>query len=151
MKTMKAMKATIAACAAALMLAAASFPVFAASSYTTPAEAAAGVTGKTVERVISERQENGKTYGTIAKEAGKLEEFKAEVLKIKKEAFAALVADGKLTQEEADAILKALEENQAACDGTGSGCGQGIGRISRGTGMGRRAGCGLNQDACLYQ
>jgi len=43
-----------------------------AATVKTPAEIASELTGKTVENLYKERA-SGKTYGTIAKDAGKLE------------------------------------------------------------------------------
>lgn len=94
--------------------------VFATSQYKTPAEAVAGITGRTVESVINEKVETGKTYGEIAKAAGKFEEFKAENLQIQKDNINAQVANGILTQEKADSIIKAIEENQAICNNPSS-------------------------------
>lgn len=93
---------------------------FAASIYKTPAEAVAGLTEQTVESVIAERQVSNKSYGTIAAEAGKLDEFKKEIIEIKKANLKTQVEAGKLTQEKADTIIKAIEENQVNCDGTGT-------------------------------
>ena len=115
----------------------------------TPAEIASRLTGKTVEQVTAERA-TGITYGTIAKEAGKLDEFKAATLEQKKAILDQRVADGNLTQEQADAIYNRLVTNQATCDGTGSaaigksmgagfGQGQGMG-LGKGQGMGQSAG-----------
>ncbi len=135
-----------------LTIGATSITAFAASQYNTPAEALAGLTGKTVESVRAERSETGKTYGTIASENGKLEEFKAEMLQIKKDALAKRVEDGIMTQEKADEIIAAIEENQANCDGTrpakmGQKMGAGFGGMNgkgQGKGQGRgRGGCGL--------
>ena len=106
--------------AVTLVMSVTSIGVFAASTYNTPAEALAGLTGKTVEQVVQERQETGKSYGVLADEAGKLEEFKDETLQIKKDFLDKRVATGTLTQAKADEILKAIEANQAICDGTGS-------------------------------
>lgn len=134
-----------------LVIGATSITAFAASKYNSPAEAVAGLTGKTVESVVSERSETGKTYGEIAKEAGKLEEFKSENLQIKKDILAKKVADGTMTQARADEIIKAVEERQATCDGTGnggSGCGMGAG-FGRGSSNGGGRGCG--GVGCLYQ
>lgn len=103
-----------------LTLSATSLTAFAASNYKTPAEAVAGLTGKTVESVIAEKSESGKSYGTIAKDAGKLEEFKEEHLEMKKDSLTQKVADGVMTQEKADEIISAIEENAANCDATGS-------------------------------
>lgn len=101
----------------------------------TPAEIVSNITGETVENVTSERTE-GTTYGAQALEAGKLEEFKAAMLEQKKAILDGFAKDGKLTQAEADERLKAIEENLANCDGTGSGsmrgsCGSGLGLKSR--------------------
>lgn len=138
-----------------LALGVTSVVAYAASAYGTPAEAAAGLTGRTLESVTEEKVENGKSYGTIADEAGKLDEFKAEMLEMKKALLEKKVADGVLTQEQADEILAAIEENLASCDGTGAGsCGQGFGMgfgrpnrngqgIGRGNGQGRGQGCGM--------
>ncbi|NCA79964.1 MAG: DUF2680 domain-containing protein [Sphingobacteriia bacterium] len=145
----------------ALIIGATSITAFAVSNYSTPAEAAAGVTGKSVQSVIDERSQTGKTYGTIANDAGKLAEFKAEILAIKKDALAKKVAAGTMTQERADEIIAALEANQANCDGTGSArigqkMGAGFGGMNgNGNGQGRGqggAGRGMgNQGSCLIQ
>lgn len=103
-----------------------------AAAVKTPAEITSELTGKTVEELSSERAV-GKTYGTIANEAGKLEEFKAQMLEQKKAILDQRVKDGRLTQEQADEIYNSMKNNQAACDGTGS------------AGMGKRSGAGFGQ------
>jgi len=136
-----------------LVVGATSITVFATSAYKSPAESVAGLTGKTVENVIAERSETGNSYGSIASEAGKLEDFKKEMLEIKKEALVEKVAAGTMTQAEADKIIAAVEENQATCDGTGSarmdqkmGAGFGGGNCS-GQGKGQ-GGAGRGQGSC---
>jgi hypothetical protein len=127
--------------------------VFAASTKS-PAEIVSELTGKTTDEVNSERVA-GKTYGTIANDAGKLEEFKTQVLVQKRAYLDQRVKDGTLSQERADAIYDAIEEAQSLCDGTGGdsqgvGCGAGFG-AGAGTGgcgvgasLGRGAGgCGM--------
>lgn len=114
--------------------------VFGVVATKTPADIVAGLTGKTVEDVTKERTA-GKTYGTIAEEAGKLEEFKAETLQQKKEILDQRVKDGSLSQAEADEIYNSIATNQATCDGTGSA---GIGRMS-GAGFGQGRGQGMGQ------
>jgi hypothetical protein len=124
--------------------------VFAAVATKTPAEVAAGLTGKTVEEVTTDRTA-GKTYGTIAEEAGKLEEFKTETLQQKKLLLDQRVIDGNLTKAAADEIYNSIVENQETCDGTGSagtgkmnGAGFGKGRgqgMGNGSGQGNGAGC----------
>jgi hypothetical protein len=104
-----------------------------------PADIAAGLTGKSVEDLYNARAE-GKTYGTIANEEGKLEEFKALMLERKKEILDQRVEEGRLTQEQADEILNSLETNIANCDGTGNG-GAAIGR-NGGAGFGQGSGMG---------
>lgn len=130
--------------------------VFAAVTTKTPAEITSGLTGKTVEQVTQEKV-SGKTYGTIASEAGKLEEFKTESLIQKKQVLDQRVADGKITQAKADEIYNSLKTNQQTCDGTGSssigktngvgfGQGQGMGKGSRqGNGNGMGQGNGMKQ------
>lgn len=119
----------------------------------TPAQIVSGLTGKTLEDVVNERAD-GKTYGTIAKDAGKLDEFKSQILEQKKAILDQRVKAGTLTQQQADQIYNNIKNNQASCDGTGnsklgSGSGMGFGNgsemgQSRGTGrgMGQRNGTG---------
>lgn len=120
---------------------------FAASQYSTPAEMLAGLTGRTIESVLDERAESNKTYGTIAREAGLLEEFKSEVLEMKKDILSEQVAAGTITQEKADAIITALEDNQANCDGEGNekickSLGAQFGEKGKGKGLGLGNGTG---------
>ena len=120
---------------------------FAATTAKTPAQIAAGLTNKTVDQVTSERAA-GKTYGTIANEAGKLDEFKAQILEQKKAILDQRVKDGTMTQQQADEIYNAIKNNQATCDGTGNaaigkkyGAGFGMGNgMGRGSGNGKGAG-----------
>ncbi|EGW40212.1 hypothetical protein [Desulfosporosinus sp. OT] len=123
---------------------------------TTPAGIVSTLTGKSVEQVTSERAA-GKTYGTIASEAGKLEEFKAETLEQRKAFLDQRVKDGNLTQAQADAAYNTMKANQAICDGTGSarmglGNGSALG-MGMGMGAGRRngGGRGLNAGCRLVQ
>lgn len=144
-------KSMIAGVIAALALGATSITAFAAAAYSTPAEVAAAVTGKTVEQVTALRQ-GGTTYGAIAAEVGKLEEFQQAVQQIYKDALDARVADGKLTQEQADQMLAQRAERQSACDGSGNGggCGLVVGsgrRVGGGMGGGR----GMQNGSCLYR
>lgn len=137
---------------AVLVVSAMSVTAFAAS-YKTPAEIVAGLTGKTVDSVIEEKNDSEKTYGTIAKDAGKLDEFKSQMLEQKKELLQEKVAAGTMTQERADTMIKAMEQNQVNCDGTGSGrmgqkMGAGYGSCM-GNGQGRgQGGMGRGQGTC---
>jgi hypothetical protein len=156
---MTKLKKTLVSSAMALAICAASLTAFAAVKYGSPAEAVAALTGKTVESVTALRQ-TGKTYGTIAKEAGKLTEFQDEMTVIKKDVLAQKVAAGTMTQAQADAIIAALEKNQETCDGTGSAkigqkMGAGFGSMN-GNGQGRGAGGpgrgqGAGGGSCLAQ
>ena len=121
---------------AVMMLGSLSVGAF-ASNYKTPTEAIAGITGRSVESVQADRAE-GKTYCTIATDAGKLEEYQKEMLSIKKDLLDARVASGQLTKAQADEIYAVIEQRQAACDGTA--CSQG-----NGCGLGGGLGCGVQQ------
>lgn len=126
----------------------------------TPADIAAGLTGKTVTQVTTERA-TGKTYGTIAKDAGKLTEFKAQMLVEQKAILDQRVKDKTLTQAQADTIYNTIKTNQATCDGTGTvaigkkngvgfGCGSGNGAgmgMGSGNGMRNGAGAGMGRGA----
>ena len=134
-----------------LLVGAVSATAMAASGYKTPAEIVAGLTGRTVDSVTEEKTESDKTYGTIANEAGVLDEFKSQMLEQKKAILEEKVAAGTITQERADAIIEAMEENQANCDGTGSGMGFGSGACSgMGFGGGRNGnGQGYGAGGCF--
>ncbi len=108
-------------------ISAGSLNVYAASNYTTPAEALSGLTGKSYESITAERSNSGTTYGGIASAAGVLTEFKTELLQIRKDQLTAKVADGSLTQSEADALLATMQEQQISCTGEGSGAQAGLG------------------------
>jgi len=115
-----------------------------AATARTPAEIAAGLTGKSVEALCQERAA-GQTYGAIAKEAGKLEEFKTQMLEQKKIILDQRVAEGKITQEQADAVYNNIKNNQASCNGDGNaqmGKNAGLG-LGQGNGMGNGKGYGL--------
>jgi hypothetical protein len=134
--------------AAVLAIGATTITAFAASNYKGPAEITAGLTGKSVEDVIEEKNETGKTYGTISNDAGKLQEFKDEMLANKKAILDQRVKDGTLSQEEADNIYESIKENQANCNGTGSGNGMGAG-FGRMMGNGQGRCNGLGNGACF--
>lgn len=92
---------------------------YATTTATTPAEITSKLTGKTIDEVNKERASD-KTYGTMAKEAGKLDEFKVEMLQQKKAVLDERVKEGTITQEQADEIYNSIKNNQASCDGNGS-------------------------------
>jgi len=110
----------------------------------TPAGIAADLTGKSIEEVTALRAA-GTTYGAIADEAGKLEEFKVQILEQKKSILDQRVKDGNLTQAQADQIYASIKTNQVNCDATGS---TGIGNrngVGFGQGMGMGMGKGVGQ------
>ncbi len=107
--------------AALLVVGATSATAMAASLQGTPAEIVAGLTGKTVESVAAEKAESGQTYGALADDYGVLDQFRSQMLEQKRAYLAERVAAGTMTQEQADAILAAMEAHQASCDGSGSG------------------------------
>lgn len=92
---------------------------YAATSYKTSAEIVAELTGRTVQDVADERAETGKTYGMIAKEAGKLEDFQTAMVEMRKSYYSGLVNDGSMTRQQADTAVAAIENHHANCDGTG--------------------------------
>ncbi len=116
-----------------------------AAAAKTPAEIVSDLTGKTTSELYQERSA-GKTYGAIVNEAGKLEQFRTQMLKQKKIILDQRVSEGRLTQEQADNIYKTIQSRQANCDGTGNagmcgnyGAGFGKGRgFGMGNGMGRQ-------------
>lgn len=126
---MKKFKSIIFMVAVLLIFQAGSMPAMAASGKT-PADIVAKLTGRSVEDVIQERMDTGKTYGRIAKDSGKLNEFKNQCLELKVKILKENVKDGLLSQAEADSIIAAIKANQALCDGSGYGCGknQGYGK-----------------------
>ncbi len=113
-----------------------------AATSLTPAEIAANLTGKSVAELQQQRQA-GQTYGAIANEAGKLEEFKTQMMEQKKVILDERVKEGRLTQEQANTIYQNMQENQANCDGTGNGQAR-MGQ-NGGAGFGKGAGLGNGQ------
>lgn len=138
-------KKAIGLVAAIAILAGGSMTALGASQYKSPAEAVAALTGRDVQSVQQERIETGKTYGNIAKDAGKLEDFKQERLTQRTDRLSENVASGKMTQEEADTAIQNMKARMANCDGSGQG-GNGAGRQDGsgqgGNGAGRQDGSG---------
>lgn len=115
-----------------------------------PGEILAALTGKSVADVYKEKSQ-GKTFGSMAKEAGKLDAFHAQMLEQKKAVLDERVRTGALTQAKADEIFNAIKSNQTSCDGTGNaqigkkyGLGFGQGK-NQGMGMGAGQGKGKGQ------
>lgn len=137
---MKSMKRVLVTGAVVLAMGATALTALAVTKTLTPAEILAGITGKPVETVIADRTETEQTYGALASDYGVLDKFHSEILEEKKEYLEQRVAEGTMTQEQADAILAAIEANQANCDGTSNG--GGAGRAGFGNG-----GCGFGMGA----
>ena len=140
---MKNVKKAITLVAVVALLGATSAVTFAAAPTLSMADILANLTGKTAAEVQAEKVETGKTYGTLAKDAGKLEEFKAEAVVQKKAILTEKVAAGTITQEKADEISAAIDERMATCDGTAAG-NDGT-RLGAGFGMGQGNGMGQGQ------
>ncbi len=134
---MKKLYKSVLAIGAAVLIAGTTQMAFAASDIKTPLESVSNITGKKVEDVQKEK-ESGKSYGQIANESGKLEEFKKERLDNKKAMLDSLVSEGKITKEKSDEIIKNMKERQESCNGDGSGCQ----RSGQGKGMGMGQGKG---------
>jgi len=154
---MKNLKKIAVVGAIVLALGATSITAFAATGTNTPVGIVAGLTGKSVESVTAEKVESGKTYGSLASDYGVLTQFKSQMLEQKKAQLAEKVKAGTMTQERADAIIAAMEANQANCDGScsgksgakmgagfgaGTGKGNGTGSMNRNHGDGNGSGCG---------
>lgn len=109
----------------------------------------AKLAGKTVDAIAQERQA-GKTLADIAQANGvSSSSVVAEALKVREQLLAEQVAAGRITQEQADAILEQmqtrlteqLETQNVACTGLGAGSGAGAGG-------GRGAGRGMGYGGC---
>jgi hypothetical protein len=86
---------------------------FAASPFGA-AETYANLAGITVEEAYEVKLASGGTFGDLAKEKGFYDAFSAAILSSKITLINGLVAEGELTQAEADALITSLEN----CDGT---------------------------------
>jgi hypothetical protein len=82
------------------------------------------LTGKTTEE-IAELRGQGFHMGQLALDVDKLDEFKAYMTERRAEILEQKVADGLLTQAEADALKVQMEARQADC--TGDGTNQAVG------------------------
>ena len=131
---------------ASLLVGVLAFSGLAYADVLTPVQKLSELTGKSVETLYAEKGDA--TFGALASEAGYLEEFQAGMIENKKAVIAKRVEEGRLTQEQADAILESMVEHQALCDGTGYqgetpkyGVGFGQGQ-AQGQGMGIQKGFG---------
>lgn len=123
-----------------------------ADGFDNPAEVYSNLTEKTLDEAY-ELRSDGKTYGELAKEAGKLDEFRKANLENKISIINERVDEGLLTQKEADEIIETMKDmdcttlgenrfNQKYNLGFGQGNGQGF---KRGNGQGFKRGRGNHQ------
>jgi hypothetical protein len=121
-----------------------------AATFKSPAEIYAELKGVPVEEAYAAKA-TGSSYGQLADEAGVLNEFKAKMLENRKAVIQERVANGQLTQEQANLIIKNMETNQANCDGTGMLGRNGVGKMG-GMGQGMKgalgAGRGMTGGGC---
>ena len=133
----------LAAILTVLALLTVSVVVFAAS-VKSPGEILSGLTGQSQE-ALAEKKAEGETYGTMAANAGVLEQFRAGMLERRMAFIDQKVEEGKLTPEDAEQFKAAIQERQENCDGTGDNERLNIGQkltkgimARRGGGQGRR-------------
>ena len=112
----------------------------------TPSQILAGLTGKS-ETDLQAARAAGSSYGSIAAEAGVLDEFQAQRLEALKTQLAERVTAGTLDQASADSIYDRMEDRVANCDGTGVPAGQAA-RNGRGSMTGSASGNGLAAGTC---
>lgn len=163
---MKRSKILLLSAAVLLVCGAFAIPAFAEATYQTPAQAAAGVTGMSLEEVQQERAETGKTYGEIAAENDRLDEFREAKLSMQEESVSSSsstvssigngngVCDGSCNGTgicDGSCISAGNGNNNGVCDGSGTGNGNGMcdgtgsGNATSGSGHHGSAGHGKNQ------
>ena len=76
------------------------------------AEILASLTGRDAAAIREEAKTSNKRISDMAKEAGVFEQFQAKRLEAAKENLNKAVADGKISQEKADQILKNIQEGK---------------------------------------
>ena len=133
------MKKTLLLMAVAILVVATMALSFADAGFS-PASIFGNLVGVTEEEAYQMRVDTGKTFGQLAEEKGVYDKY----LEASKEAKIAyvnqLVAEGKLTQAEADQIIN----NINTCDGTQQNLNQGVfGRGQGGRGMLNGTGSGF--------
>lgn len=143
---MKKLKRMAAALCAAVMVGAGMMP---ASAYHGCWEdnmrAALNVLGESDQAILSQAPGAHQCLGTIMASLDKLDEFKQEKLRLKKERLQSQVESGQRTQEQADAILEQVESRMENCDGSGNGYGYGNDGVCVGGGNGWGACDGTGQ------
>ena len=72
----------------------------------------ADLTGRDVESIKEEARSNHKPIREMAKDAGVYDQFMAKHLELAKEHMNKAVADGKMTQEQADKMLQNMKDGK---------------------------------------
>ena len=142
---MKKFRRTLIVLAAIAVIGTISITSLAAGGFGNPAQTLADLTNQNVEDVEQAKVDTGDTYCEMATDAGVYDEFQAARIDDRTDVIESRVADGTLTQEEADEIIADIEERMADCDGT---C-EGLGGLNLGlgskNGMGNRGASGYGQ------
>lgn len=105
-------KNTVIAGVLALGVGVTSLTVFAATKYDSPREALSAITGKSMEEIHQLRYEEGLSDVELFETDEQYEEFKNEVLELRKERIQNRVEDGRLSQERANEMINEMEENE---------------------------------------
>ena len=137
------MKKTLLLMAVAILVVATMALSFADASFS-PASIFGKLIGVTEEEAYQMRVDTGKTFGQLAEEKGVYDEFLTATKEAKIAYVNSLVAEGKLTQAEADQIIN----NINTCDGTQQGLNKGMFGRGQGLGRGMMNGTGLGAGAC---
>lgn len=137
------MKKLIQALLIGLIASSMAVPAFAAEA-ATPAEIYSELSGKSAEEAWTERHATDKTYGQLAEAAGFLEAFQEKVKALHEVRVKELLEAGKITPEQAQDILKDMEE----CDGQ-PGSHAGTHRLNYGNGIGQGEGQGFRRGGGL--
>lgn len=131
-----------------------------ADGFKTPAEIYSELKNITVEQAYEEVKENDKSFGQLAEDNGFLDKFRDQNQEERKAMLKQYVEEGKLTQEQADAMLERMDEcltdgplgrQGGMRAGNGLGCElredgeRGLGQ-GRGRGNGRGKGMGLGRN-----
>ncbi len=129
---MKILKRISVIAIALIVIATTSLTIYASSGFKSPVEVLSNLTGREYHSLLEERRDTGKHFWTIADEAGVLDQMEVEMLQIKREILDTQVAEGLITQQQADDYLNAIKDRH---DTEGFGYGQRFGR-GWGTGCG---------------
>ena len=112
------------------------------------AQAAVNVSGQSLEE-LREQMSTVNCMGTLMAQQGLLEEFQEERLRLCEDRLNQCVANGTITQEQADSTLAQIKERQALCDGSGQGACNGLGLgLGNGACDGTGQGWGNGNGAC---